>query len=178
MEEFSLVQTDWYVEDLFQTYQSRLYSYVLSLMEEKDEGLAEDILQDVFLRVLTIVRSRRRAFDNAQAYLYAATKNRYIYLSTKPKECHVSKKQNTMVDDTHQPEHRIEQREQVRDATEQIHALSPKTLQKVMMLLAQGFTREEIAQKLDLKNGTIRGYITRGRARLHKNTNEGDDVVS
>jgi RNA polymerase sigma factor (sigma-70 family) len=177
MEEFSLAQIDRYVEGLFETYRPRLYSYVLSLMEEKDGGLAEDILQDAFLHVLIIVRSRRRTFDNEQAYLYAVTRNRYIRLSTEAKELYFSELHDTMVDDTHQPEHRIEQREQVGVVTEQIHAFPSKAIQKTMTLLANGHTREEIAQQLDLQKGTIRGYITRGRARLHS-TNKEDDVLS
>jgi RNA polymerase sigma factor (sigma-70 family) len=179
MGKFSLVQVNEYVDWLDRTYRADLYKYVLSLMEQKDEAEAEDITQETIIRAYYHVRSTRDEFQIPLAWLRTVAKNLYVHAMTKGKGqrtesleqrfC-ISDKQTSPIDipdsrDTG-PDLLLVVRERLEIVTEQIKALPKGGVRDVMALTSIGYTPGEISQTLQERPGTIRGRLSRGRARL------------
>lgn len=132
----------------------------------KDEQLAEDVTQDVFLRLAeNFTKLSQKDGHTLRAWCVITGKNRAIDLLRRrelPAEPDAAQADPAPV-----PEDAVLARDSAGRLMQCIAVLPPH-YGAPLRLLAQGFTYREIAAALDLPEATVRQRIHRGRALLWK----------
>jgi len=121
---------DQMVYDWYQQYKTGLYRFALSML--KDVHLAEDVLQEAFVRMLSL--NRLPDTEKAQAWLYRVVRNICYDILRKRKREADEPPVNTAV-----PEERWE-------FTELVAPLPQKEQEILALRFIGGFSHKEIAQ--------------------------------
>ena len=146
-------------ESIFWQYRTFLYQYALRFV--KDQQIAEEIMQDAFIK-LWLNRSRLNPHLSLKAYLQTITRNLvYDYLKKVASEqrlqrefyVKMQKRQNVTEDKVVHSDY-----EQL---TQQIIDKLPAQKRKIFtMSREQGLTHEEIAEALNLSPKTVNNHMT------------------
>jgi RNA polymerase sigma-70 factor (family 1) len=149
-------------DEIYAMYSKRLYGYCLKL--SKDKETAEDIVQDVFLR-LWIMRADIRQEDTLRSLLFIISKN-YLIKSSYDKihsqvfEDYVTYQDELRNDssaDTH-----LEYDDYISMIRQKMQML-PQTQRKVIELSRlEQYSIEEVAQQLSLSEQTVRNQLSLG----------------
>lgn len=145
---------------IFNQYKDKLFAYCTKIT--KSEGIAEEIVQDVFLKVWTSRESINPAlaFDS---YLFKITKN--FALNFLQKAARDQKSYDRLVNHflrlpkRNSTEDLIVSAEYQRMLTEAVEQLPPRRKQVFSMSRQQGMTHAEIARVLQLSPGTVKLHI-------------------
>jgi RNA polymerase sigma-70 factor (ECF subfamily) len=146
--------------------EERLERFALSLTANREE--AKDLLQETYLKALSS-KDKFIEFTNFEAWAYTIMKNTFINNYRK------AVRQNTIVDTTKdlyylnntkesnfvRPDSRVQQKE----INRHINSLQDE-LKVPFLMHTQGFKYKEIAEKLDLKIGTVKSRIFFTRKKL------------
>jgi RNA polymerase sigma factor (sigma-70 family) len=149
-------------------YLKGLYNYGLKI--NRDSGLVEDCIQDVFIRVWNS-RTRLADVSNVKSYFYKSLRGKIFYklsiLSRTP-----LKDIDSFSFELSHKSHYITQRinSDVSDKIKQfVNLLSPKQKEAIFLVYFEGLSYEEAAAIMDLKIKTVYNLIHLAIANLRQN---------
>ncbi len=158
-------------EDLVKTHTRRVYSICLRFTSREQE--AQDLTQEVFLRVFRTVKSFRAGEGSFTVWLTRLTRNLLIdnYRRTKSERVTDSiEDQLPMLEEKTAIESRTDSMLAGREASEVLQGalarLSPELRETVILRDLEGMEYREIAGSLGVPEGTVKSRLNRGRAEL------------
>jgi RNA polymerase sigma-70 factor (ECF subfamily) len=158
-------------EDLVRTHTRRVYAICLRFTNREHE--AQDLTQEVFLRVFRTVRSFRAGEGSFTVWLTRLTRNLLIdnYRRTRGERLTDSiEEQLPMLEERTAIEARTDAMLAGREAGEVLQAalarLSPELREAVILRDLEGMEYREIATTLNVPEGTVKSRLNRGRAEL------------
>ncbi|MBN9380211.1 MAG: RNA polymerase sigma-70 factor [Chitinophagaceae bacterium] len=150
---------------VFEAYRRPLYAYIIYLI--KSEVLADEIIQDVFLRVW-LNRLMLREVRNFRAWLYTIAKNRIIdVIKLRAKEALLMETAPDPVLNC-EAEDRIREKEYASLLHEAISQLSPKQQLIYQLSREKGLKLNEIAVKLNLSSNTVKSHLMHALRTIRK----------
>jgi RNA polymerase sigma-70 factor (ECF subfamily) len=148
-------------EKVWDEFHDRLRQFILRRVP--DEQHAEDILQDVFLKVHTRIDTLRRE-ESVPAWLYQVTRNAIIdfYRARRPLA--------EIPDSAYEPEDRLENvvLELAPCIQTMIANLPPPYREALILTEYQGLTQRELAARLNLSLPGAKSRVQRAREKLKK----------
>lgn len=158
-------------EDMVKTHTRRVYSICLRFTGS--EGEAQDLTQEVFLRVFKSLRSFRAGEGTFVVWLTRLTRNLLIdhYRRTRLDRATDSiEDQLQMLEEKTAATARADGLLAGREASEVLQGalqkLSPELRETVILRDLEGMEYREIAQVLNVPEGTVKSRLNRGRAEL------------
>lgn len=158
-------------EDLVRTHTRRVYSVCYRFTGTSEE--AQDLTQEVFLRVFKTLKSFRAGEGSFGVWLNRLTRNLLIdhYRRTKAdRKTDSLEDQLTQVEETTAVTSRTDSMLAGREAGELLQAalqkLSPELRETVVLRDVEELEYREIAQVLNVPEGTVKSRLNRGRAEL------------
>jgi RNA polymerase sigma-70 factor (ECF subfamily) len=158
-------------EDLVKTHTRRVYSICLRFTSREQE--AQDLTQEVFLRVFRTVKSFRAGEGSFTVWLTRLTRNLLIdnYRRTKSERVTDSiEEQLPMLEEKTAMESRTDGMLAGREASEVLQGalakLSPELREAVILRDLEGMEYREIAGTLGVPEGTVKSRLNRGRTEL------------
>ena len=160
-------------EDLVRTYTRRIYNLCYRFTGHREE--AQDLTQEVFLRVFRMLTSydakqgalgvwMHRLARNLLIDHYRATWRERLGVSLEDEMARIEEKESAAP-----PPDRTVALGELSEAIQRALArLSPELREAVILHDLQGLEYREIAQVLDVPEGTVKSRINRGRAGLGK----------
>ena len=148
---------------LYKLHAPGLLRYAFNMIN--DTGGAQDALQEIFLRYF-MARSEGQQFADPKAWLYRVLRNHLLDTlksSSVKNEIAIDKIEDP-ADDCSDPERRYHRAEMARDLA---RVLAPRELECVR-LRAEGLSYEEIAQVLDLRQGTVGATLARAHKKVRR----------
>jgi RNA polymerase sigma-70 factor (ECF subfamily) len=146
---------------LYTSHAPGLLRYACTLTN--DMGGAQDALQEIFLRYF-IARSEGRQFADPKAWLFRVMRNHLLDIlksSSVKNEVALDGIQDPS-DGHNDPEQHYHRTEMARDLTK---LLAPRELECVR-LRAEGMSYDEIAEILDLRQGTVGATLARAHKKI------------
>lgn len=153
-------------QELLSKYNLYIYKYILKI--SKDSFLAEDLKQEVLIKIINNIQK----FDIAgkgkfSSYIIAMSKNCYLDYLRKQKQSmyQVSIEDNIMgerIEDT------IINNIYLKEVVRSLNDLPENQKILISMKYLQGFTIKEISEKLDVETGTIKSRIHNGICKLRR----------
>jgi len=159
---------------LVDRYYDRLYGYLIRFL--KDSDMAEDLLQETFLRVWKN-RAEFRNIASFSTWIYTIAGNlarsewrrrkrwRMIRLGPSRDE---EEPEIELADEGIGPDSIVEIRMAVEELTEEVHKLPDRYREVVILRDIQGMTYEEIAGIVQVPVGTVKSRLNRGRLILQE----------
>lgn len=160
-------------EEVVRTHTRRVYNLCYRFTANREE--AQDLTQEVFLRVFRTLKSYDARQGALGVWLHRMARNLLIdhYRATRHERKGVSLEEEI---------ERLEQKESAAPAPDRTVALgelsdtvqnalarlSPELREAIILRDLQGLEYREIAQVLDVPEGTVKSRINRGRAELGK----------
>jgi RNA polymerase sigma-70 factor (ECF subfamily) len=148
------------IEEFVYKHENRIFRTALAIMGNKAD--AEDVMQEVFLKVITESQKQGFAFDSdehEEAWLTRVTVNQcksvlrqYKWRRTIPLE-DISETHST--DDAEKSA-----------LTESINALPPKHRIAIYLFYYEGYSTKEIAEITHQNESTVRSHLARARTKL------------
>jgi RNA polymerase sigma-70 factor (ECF subfamily) len=159
-------------EDLVRLHTRKVYAMCYRFTGSGAE--AQDLTQEVFLRVFRTVRSFRSAEGSFATWLARVTRNLLIdhYRRTRQERATESIEEQLPVLEEEgaaasaRPDHALAGREASEILQATLQKLSPDLREAVILRDLQEMEYREIAQVLDIPEGTVKSRINRGRAEL------------
>jgi RNA polymerase sigma-70 factor, ECF subfamily len=158
-------------EDLVKVNSRRVYAICCRFTSSEQE--AEDLTQEVFLRVFRSLKSFRAGEGSFTVWLTRLTRNLLIDHYRRNKLARATdsiEEQLPMIEDTHATESRTEGLLAGREASEALQKglskLSPELRETVIWRDLEELEYKEIAQVLNVPEGTVKSRLNRGRAEL------------
>jgi RNA polymerase sigma-70 factor (ECF subfamily) len=162
-------ETAW--EDLVRAHTRRVYAVCYRFTNRDQE--AQDLTQDVFLRVFKTLRSFRAGEGSFSVWLMRLTRNLLIdhYRRTKQERTTDSiEEQLPMLEETAALSARTDGLLAGREASELLQAglerLSPELRETLILRDLEELEYREIAEVLGVPEGTVKSRLNRGRAEL------------
>jgi RNA polymerase sigma-70 factor (ECF subfamily) len=156
-------------ECLIRTHQASLYAYILRLSGRPD--LAEDIVQDAFVRILTNL-SRFDPRFRFSTWLFTIAKRLYMNAMQKHRPVYDSDVVGAARGDAHDPSTPAiadEERTRARECLDEALAGLNEEQRQIMLLFhQQEWPIAQIAQYMDMPEGTIKSHLHRGRKKLRR----------
>jgi len=158
-------------EDLIKAHTRRVYAACYRFTGSDAE--AQDLTQEVFLRVFRSLKSFRAGEGSFVVWLYRVTRNLLIdhYRRTRLERASESlEDQLAVLEERSGPASRTEGMLAGREASELLQGalarLSPELRETVILRDLEGMEYREIAQVLRVPEGTVKSRLNRGRAEL------------
>lgn len=152
---------------LYEAHADELYGFALNRL--KDRGLAEDFVQDVFIRVWSRAATYDTARGDFRAWLYGIARNTLIDLERRRRV----RPELVREVDTAAPSDEIEDavaRWQVRAALDR---LSPAHRAVIRLVRIEGLTVREAAERTGLPEGTVKSRLWYALKALRLSLEEG-----
>ncbi len=157
--------------ELVERHQNRLYRFFRLLGE--DRGLAEDLVQEVFLRVYRTLGSYRSAHGGFATWMSSVTRNLLIDHYRRTRRDRMTDSLDDVMPKLEEKEsagRRPDQAVLVGELSEQVQRalsrLSPDLREAVILRDLQGLEYAEIQDVLQVPEGTVKSRINRGRIEL------------
>lgn len=147
---------------LYRCCQRELYLYLLSLC--RNEALAEDLLQETFLKALLALPP---GHPNIRAWLYRVARNLWLDFQRKNGRL-VSTEEALEPRSTEDPVEKILTDERTCLLYEALSHLEPRKREVLQMQYFGGLTQKEIGSILQIKPEYVRVLAMRGRKELRK----------
>ena len=144
---------DW-IENFVQRHENKVYRTAIAIMMNKAD--AEDIMQDVFLKVIEGKAPEFESTEHETAWLTRVTVN----LCRSRLRLHWRKKSEPLLDIY--PAQENEQQ----DLIETIQSLPPKYRIVIYLFYYEGYSTKEIAEINGHNESTVRSTLTRARHKL------------
>jgi RNA polymerase sigma-70 factor (family 1) len=153
---------------LFDTYRSKLYTYILKITESKE--MAEDTVHDVFLKIWT-QKEMLPEILNLNAYLYRMAHNHaYNGLRKMAKEIVVMAELEKSGSgyENHDPNETLVRKEVRQFIHDAVNELTPQQKEVFKMSKELGLKQEEIAQRLGISVLTVKKHHAEAMNYLRK----------
>lgn len=151
---------------LVKTYHRPLFVYALSLTNDHD--MAEDIVQDVFIKTWEF-RLRLKSERNIKSFLYKITYNEFVNLYRKNQI--VSELEKTYVealDEAIDDGNAELLKQKIVILTESIDKLPEKCKEVFLLSKQEGLTNIEISEYLNISSKTVEGHLTKAYSFLRE----------
>lgn len=162
-------------ELLIKGHQSSLYAYILRLSGRPE--LAEDIVQDAFVRVLTNLDRFDPRF-RFSTWLFTIAKRLLVNASQKHRPVYDSELVGVWRGSEDEPSRPAIDQEDLDNAREAIdHALSElseEQRQIILLFHQQEWPISQIAEHMKMPEGTIKSHLHRGRKKMRRVFDETD----
>ena len=157
-------------ESMVRSFGRRIYNLSYRYTNRKDE--AEDLTQEILIRVYQNLKSYRSEAGNLQNWILRVARNmiidHYRQVRRSPQTGGSEELENTNIRDskTLNPHQAAEQLEAVRFLRDGLQSLSPELKEAIILRDIEGMAYEEIADMLNVPEGTVKSRINRGRVEL------------
>lgn len=126
--------------------------------------LAEDALQETFVRIWQRAKSYDPAIASPMAWMATIARNQAIDLRRRSAErlsASSSELDETLADESPDPESQAEQAGELRRLSDCMEGLPSERQQMVLLAYRQGFTREELAERFKRPVTTVKTLLRR-----------------
>ncbi len=156
---------------LYTSHAPSLLRYASTLAGDSSGG--QDAIQEIFLRYF-VARTEGQQFDNPKAWLFRVLRNHLLdnLKSSRVKNEVAMEGIDDSSDGQNDPELHYHRIEMVRTISS---LLAPRELECVR-LRAEGLRYEEIAEILDLRQGTVGATLARAHKKVRRAMDREDDV--
>ncbi len=159
-------------EQLVERHRGAVFRLILSILGSGREGAAEELTQDVFVKVYRRI-GQFRGEAKFSSWLYRIAYNQAVSYRSRARfrlphygeEVLAMTPSERPQDDPHQRATRAEIASAVKDCLDQLPHLYRSVLNLYYWM---GMTVPEIGQTISAPDGTVKSYLYRGRARLQK----------
>jgi RNA polymerase sigma-70 factor, ECF subfamily len=157
-------------ETVVSSYGKRLYNLSYRYTSRKEE--AEDLTQEILIRVYQNLKSYRSEAGNFQNWILRVARNliidHYRQARRYPQPGGSEELETATVQDDRipNPQRAAEQVEASRFLQEGLQALSPELKEAIILRDLEGMAYQEIADMLGVPDGTVKSRINRGRLEL------------
>ena len=146
--------------NLFHQYWDNIYQ--VSLMLTKSPDLAEDMVQEIFLKIW-LKRKNLSEIENFSGYLFITARNHiFDELRKRVRDVSFSEK---LIDYFHQspgtPEQQLLHKESTALLQKAVDSLPDQQKKVYQLIREQGLSREEIAEHLGISKNTVRNNMAR-----------------
>ncbi len=152
------------IDQVYEREHLALFRFINGVVHEQE--LAEDILQEAFLRLVAEMRAGTTP-DNAHAWLYRVASN--LAISRGRRNQTMIRHLSELASPRHapSPEQRVLEAERD-DALRLALASLPIETRIALVLTSSGFTAREIGSVLGKNDGAVRMLVSRGRLRVRR----------
>ena len=166
--------------ELFNKIYNQIFAFALKIL--KDRHRAEDVTQEVFYRILKILRGTDKTYESLDEFvhvLFKIARNYIIDLFRRDKRYYdIMSEDNKYVincldrfyNQTLYPEHNVQNDELRQALIEAIQQLPVRTQKILELRFHKGLKTKEIAEILEMTDGAVRQVLTQAFASLRKNT--------
>lgn len=154
-------------QELVRDYSAQVYRYALRLTGNPHD--AEDLTQDVFVRVFKSIHTFQPG--TLSGWLHRITTNLFLDQARRRQKIRMdalSTAPEQLWGSSEAPEDLHADGQLDADVSAALASLKPEYRVAVVLCDIEGLSYEEIAQVLDVKLGTVRSRIARGRSQLRK----------
>ncbi len=165
-------------EELYTTYQSAMYRIAYAIL--RDEGLAEDAVQQTFLKILKeFSRLEGITSNKTKSFIVILVRNTAIDLYRKRRRESV-----VYLDDLEyspssrqedSPEDLVISQQSCQELQEAFRQLDPRYSDVLMLRYFHGYRNKEIAQLLDMTEAAVASRIFQGKRLLLKRLKKGGE---
>ena len=163
------------VSTAFEAYHAELYNFLRR--STRDEGAAEDLLQEAFLRLTREVDAGRTP-EHVRGWLYRVASNLAISRGRRRMTAFAwmdRHGRHEVGDDVESPESGLLARERT-SAIDAVLATLPAEARTALLLSADGFGGEEIAAAIGRSHGATRTLLSRARVKVRLELEHNGDV--
>ena len=159
-------------ESIVNAYGRRIYNLGYRYTSRTDE--AEDLTQEIFIRVYQNLKSFRTDAGSFQSWVLRVGRNLIIDRYRQARRFQPSagteemETMNLTEDKIPNPYRAAEQAEAARFLREGLNKLSPELKEAIVLRDLEGMPYQEIAEMLTIPEGTVKSRINRGRLELAK----------
>lgn len=150
--------------EIFDIYSGKVYAYALKLI--RDERMAEEIVQDIFLKIW-LARRKLRFIDHFSSYLYTITRNHTFNILKRQAlearaKADLEREMASMHSETEDPR----QLEYEHLLNQAINSLPPQQRLVYSMCHREGFRYEEVAEQLNISQVTVKTHMQRALRKI------------
>jgi RNA polymerase sigma factor (sigma-70 family) len=133
-------------------------------------ALAEEAVQDAFIRIWHAASSFNPERGNARTWMYSIVRNRALSLLRGESRMELREEpvDEDVADTSDDPETLVARLSDGKALKGCLQGLSPKYRQAIVLAFVHGLTHAEVAGRLALPLGTIKSWIRRGLANLRE----------
>jgi RNA polymerase sigma-70 factor (ECF subfamily) len=148
-------------ERLYAATRAKLYGVLLRILGKPE--LADDVMQETYIKVWTLADKFDPTIASPITWMVAMARNRAIDIVRKRRDLSVEDTPEAMVvaSDTPPPLARREMTEELRRLLTCLGKLDPEKQRIVLLAYYSGWSREQLAQKLDIPVNTIKTWLRR-----------------
>lgn len=147
----------------FDCYWEELYA--VAYRHLRDEAIAKDIVQEVFIQIWEKRHLIRDDYDSLKPYFFKAIKNRILnyYAKEKVRENMLEIMLYRMDKFTSLSEHNLAEYQKLEDIVD--HAISklPKAMRAVYLLRNDDYSIQQIAQQLNIAEQTVKNHLSEAK---------------
>jgi RNA polymerase sigma-70 factor (ECF subfamily) len=157
-------------EMVVKSYGKRIFNLSYRYVNRTDE--AEDLTQDILIRVYQNLKSFRAEAGSFQNWILRVARNLIIDHYRQARRFSQTggsdelETLNISDERTPNPEQKAQQREASRFLKDGLQTLSPELKEAIILRDLEGMTYQEIAELLNIPEGTVKSRINRGRIEL------------
>lgn len=149
-------------EELYTLSSSKLYAVALKMLKRKD--WAEDTLQDAFVKIWYNAGQYHQYKGGALSWMSSIVRYRAIDML---------RTQRLDIDGDYALDHLVDENKNPSDVIEQglgkcIDELKEKQKKSILMAFYDGYTHQELSQKLKVPLGTMKSWIRRSLEKLKR----------
>ena len=148
-------------ERLYSATRAKLYGVLLRILGKPE--LADDVMQETYLKVWRMAGKFDPTIASPITWMVAIARNRAIDIVRKKGDVSVEETPEAMgvAADTPAPLARREMTEELRRLLSCLGKLDPEKQRIVLLAYYSGWSREQLAQKLDIPVNTIKTWLRR-----------------
>ena len=151
-------------EKLYDLYATKVYNTALRMTRNAEDAL--DLSQEIFIRVYKSLPFFK-GDSSFSTWLYSIASNACIDFTRKEtKKKHDSVDEALQLPDVKTPESELEKRQLREDIANAISSLPPNLREVIVLREINGLSYAEIADALDIEEGTVKSRISRAREKL------------
>ena len=151
---------------VYDWYLPRVYRYILSRLGDVAE--AEDLTEDIFLRMLGAIADYKRTGVPFSAWLFRIARNHLVSYYRKNGNRKADALQETMADSRHDPASIVETQLILGEVAEAVQRLPDAQRDVIALRFAVGLSIAETAQVLGKRQGNVKALQHKAVTRLQK----------
>lgn len=153
---------------IYDATSAKLFAVAVRILKRRD--LAEDVLQDVYLKVWDAAANYRSELGSPVSWMVAITRNRAIDVLRKRTEVGTEDQKDggERADDAPDPFQLTARSRELKALLGCMEKLGPDQKQCLLMAYYYGYTHEEIAERMSKPVGTVKSWIRRGLTRVQE----------
>ncbi len=154
------------LESLYRAERCKLFTYALSIL--RDEGLSEDVVQDVFQRLCDLTVDA----EDLRSFVYKSVRNRALDLlrreNRKKGDPGAERSASIYAIDNPRQEESTLSEERARKLENALNSLEDLEREVIVLRIYGGLTFEEVSKILEVPGGTVASRYRRGLAKMRR----------